>query len=305
MKRVISIVVVTTFLITNPASATCYSNCTNTYNNGKNTCNAQYAADVAGTNPILQAQIVACLSTIITLSPAALAACAGLTGSYLSRAYSVWAQRDICMNVVESNYDGCTGWCDIQINRCESESWNPTCQSPIVISLSGKTDFTDAASGVYFDLDGNGSSEHTAWTDASSDNAFLVLDRNRDGAIESGAELFGDATAQPVSSEPNGFEALAMFDDPKYGGDGNGRISNGDNVFAALQLWSDVNHDGVSQANELQPLAGVVSWIGLDYKTKENKTDQYGNQLRWRAPVGFTGKTVNKGATDVIFTVQP
>lgn len=81
-----------------------------------------------------------------------------------------------------------------------------------------------------------------------TDEAFLVLDRNGNGVTDSGRELFGSVTPQPVTTTPDGFLALGVFDGAGNGGNSDGVIDNNDAVFSQLRLWQDSNHDGISQA---------------------------------------------------------
>jgi len=173
--------------------------------------------------------------------------------------------------------------------------------SPIVIDTLGNGfDLTNAANGVSFDLNSNGLFEHIAWTAAQSDDAWLALDRNGNGKIDDGTELFGDLTLQPITPSPNGFIALAEFDKPENGGNNDGIISENDYVFGSLLLWLDKNHDGVSQSAELRHLIDLdLKLIELDYKISK-RTDSYGNQFRYRAKIKDTqGAQLGRWAWDV------
>lgn len=170
---------------------------------------------------------------------------------------------------------------------CTPSQHNP---SPIIIDVDGSGyQLTSASDGVTFDILADGHPIKVSWTAAGSTNAFLVLDRNGDGAINTGAELFGDHTPQPPSDDPNGFLALAVYDLPENGGNGDGKIDRNDLVWSSLRLWQDINHDGISQRSELHTLdeLGVES-ISLRY-SEQHRTDEYGNYFRYRARVESEG----------------
>jgi hypothetical protein len=75
-----------------------------------------------------------------------------------------------------------------------------------------------------FDLDADGQKEQVALLKPG--NAYLALDKNNDGNINDGSELFGPSTG-------NGFNELAQYDD-----DGNSFIDEADSIYNQLRLWS-------------------------------------------------------------------
>jgi hypothetical protein len=198
------------------------------------------------------------------------------------------------------------------INKCydygeDYNGENCMCEAvtPVLIDINGDGfSLTDVAGGVSFDLKATGTPIQLAWISPNSDDAFLALDRNGNGTIDDGKELFGNVTSQPAAPEGeqhNGFIALALFDSPGSGGNGDGKITNLDSIFESLRLWQDTNHNGISEPSELHTLEDLgLNSIDISYKVSE-RTDEYGNRFRYRAKVKDSNDAqLGRWAWDVI-----
>ena len=161
-------------------------------------------------------------------------------------------------------------------------TWKPR-KDPLALDLGapGLHTLEDLGEGIVrFDHDGNGSRTGTGWL--TGEDAWVVLDRDGDGEISIGAELFGVDTQLPEGTlAHNGYEAIAPLDtngDHRVDSndaaleewqiradvDGNGIIGNEEYRAASfddLQLWRDTNHNGYSEPFELSSITeeGIAS----------------------------------------------
>ncbi len=143
-------------------------------------------------------------------------------------------------------------------------------------------------SNVYFDLNSDGIQERSGWV--GPDDALLAYDRNGNGTIDNVSELFGNPTTP-------GFDELAGYDIPA-----NGVIDSGDALFADLQLWHDLNSDGLTGSGELTSLsaAGITSLslnsVEVDYLSEGNRVARSASYTKSDGTYGEVG--------EVYFTVD-
>ena len=176
--------------------------------------------------------------------------------------------------------------------------------SPIVVDV-GKNgiELGSAGVGVYFDVDNNGRPNHVQWVKAGGDEAFLALDRNGNGIVDNGSELFGVGTPMIFegTNAPNGFVGLAQYDSIELGGNDDGYITNDDAIWSALRLWRDINADGISAGDEMfTPEAlGITSFETIPRFGK--RYDPAGNILPYWAWAAATGRPKRAVMVDVYF----
>ena len=174
--------------------------------------------------------------------------------------------------------------------------------SPIVLDLNknGITS-TKLDNTVYFDHDNNGFKEATAWIE--KDDGLLALDKNGNGKIDNGSELFGNHTVSNTAygyTDPkatNGYEALKTYDI-----NNDNVIDEKDEIFSKLKIWKDENLNGITDEGELSSLAdNNIKNIDLSYK--EVTIDENSNAVKQSSKVTLKdGSTLD--ANDVWFKVN-
>jgi hypothetical protein len=191
--------------------------------------------------------------------------------------------------------------CSIACDRVQQNGvFVGVCQgygTPLIINFDGRgLALSGPERGVRFDLLATGAAQKTGWVAKPASDMFLVRDVDGDGAIEGGAELFGNRTMGPDGkTSANGFDALAKFDENR-----DGVIDAQDPVWAELRLWSDADGDGRTRSGELRSLASMkVAAIRLAYTTGA-EVDAFGNQLRQTSSVVLEGGDT-RSITDVWF----
>ena len=139
-------------------------------------------------------------------------------------------------------------------------------KDPLAINFSGKSAELTQTS-FSFDIDMDGRQDQIAFTQPGT--GFLAFDKNEDGQINDGSELFGPTTG-------SGFAELATYDD-----DGNGWIDENDNIFNKLRIWSK-NSTGESQLLSLGEVgigAIYLNHISTPFSLKNDENQMLG-QIR-------------------------
>ncbi len=161
---------------------------------------------------------------------------------------------------------------------------------PLVLDLNGSGSVETSSletSSTYFDIDGDGIAERLGWINGQ--DGILVDDLNDNGSIDDISELFG-------SDQINGFDALRAAGDEN----GDGVIDEQDSIFERLQIWTDVNQDGLSQEDELHSLDSLgVEAIQLDHDVVN--IDSSGNRIIAQGSSTIDGHSGYVAAFDLQF----
>ena len=182
---------------------------------------------------------------------------------------------------------GCLG--EICTWNGESFEWffweEPNCETPLVVNFGhDPIEFAPATAAASFDLSTDGTCTSTDWPTAP----WLAMDRDGDGFIRSGAELFGSATKMSTGGyAQHGFAALAELDSNR-----DGKVDAKDERFGELVLWSDLDDDRIGAYSELRPVS-ETSLVSIDLGFDRRATcDRQGNcglertAFEYRTPQG-------------------
>jgi hypothetical protein len=160
---------------------------------------------------------------------------------------------------------------------------DPSCMGswePLVLDLNGDgVNTTGTDDMVWFDLNGDGVKDHITWTNSRTMEGFLWVNlTGKKNRVDNGSELFGIGTTLPDGTKAkDGFQALAMYDDPRQGGNGDGVIDANDAVWDKLRIWIDENHNGICEEGEVSSIHRFrIDGISLA-AVKSNYIDPQGN----------------------------
>jgi hypothetical protein len=170
-------------------------------------------------------------------------------------------------------------------------------RSPIVLDLNGDGISTlSVQNGTRFDISADGTPVNTGWVGPS--DGLLVLDRNQDGVINDGSELFGTSTNLSNGSKAiDGYQALSELDSNQ-----DGVINSQDTAFSKLGVWVDSNSDAQTGSSELKTLSdlGIAQ---LNLATNTARDSNQGNLIGLTSTYQTVDGSLH-AAADVWFVVD-
>ncbi|WP_170138706.1 calcium-binding protein [Edaphovirga cremea] len=155
--------------------------------------------------------------------------------------------------------------------------------SPIIIDLDGDgIETLPIERGIFFDHNGDYFAENTGWV--APDDGLLVIDRDGNGLIDTGSELFGNNfILQSGKLAANGYQALQELDENQ-----DGILDSNDALWQQLRIWQDSNSNGVVDNDELLSMddAGVLS-LSTEY-SNSTYIDEHGNAHKQQGSITYT-----------------
>ena len=209
----------------------------------------------------------------------------------------------------EGQYSEPNGGGDDDDTNCENGAGNEgeeECdESPILLDLD-RNGFHLSGGPATFDIDSDGQLESVTWVSPNTRDGFLYLDRNGNGIVDSGLELFGNRTLLANGEfARHGYQALREFDRRRNGGNRDRVIDSSDSIFTDLRVWIDDDANGICEVHETLSVAeaGVLS-LNLNFR-RSRRTDSHGNEFRYisRGRIEVNGKSKRMKTTDVFFRI--
>lgn len=184
-------------------------------------------------------------------------------------------------------------------------------QDPLIIDLGQDgLHLGPAGHTVNFDMAGTGIAIEMQWVKPNGNEAFLVMDKNGNGIVDDGTEMFtnyGYLILEDRTAD-NGFVELAQYDNLNLGGNDDAYIDANDEIWSRLSLWLDINADGISTPNEMLSLEDAeLTRLGAIAKENSGRRDEAGNVIPLWAWVFNDNATGNKKHKmyDVFFKEAP
>ncbi|MDX1692812.1 MAG: hypothetical protein R3208_03545, partial [Ketobacteraceae bacterium] len=199
-------------------------------------------------------------------------------------------------DIFENAFQGMWGYVSSSVNDfyAQARNWVQP-RDPLALDLDGDGIETIGADGsVLFDHQNDDVKNATGWID--SGDGLLVMDRNGNGTIDDGTELFGDNTIKSDgSTATDGYDALSDLDS-----NNDGQVDASDAQFADLRVWQDANSDGISQADELHTLEELGIQSISTGSTESNINTGDGNVIAQQGVFTYAdGTTGTTGSLDL------
>ncbi len=166
---------------------------------------------------------------------------------------------------------------ELQVEHLNVKAGNLAVVDPLIINFDG--DISDLLSDKYFEFDINsdGKNEHIPLL--REGRGFLVFDKNGNGRIDNGSELFGTKTG-------DGFKELSGYDE-----DRNSWIDENDSIFSRLGVWIKTpSHDRIYSLKDLGVGAVYLKNLKTYFPYKNGQLSQSGIYLKENLDVGFVSK---------------